>query len=480
MALEHKSFKNKMDKKKRVKALISKKGYGVFLDSISEKELKELEKALTVKPTVLSDYDFGNDNSFPVYRLSDTRIYIPKFYGLKKYGAAEGKVKDGVDANIDFKGSLKEHQFDFCDRILKELEANNSCIASMTTGGGKTVVALWLASQFKKRTLIIVHKQFLLDQWIERIKQFLPNSTIGIIKQNEFDIDKDIVIGMIQTLTKRDYPEDAFKSIHFTIYDEAHHLGAQVFSQTFFKTGTKLSLGLSATIKRTDGLTKVIEWFLGSIIKNEILSEIEKPTVKFVECEYSTNIVPKFNFKGNLNAPNMINQLVIDPARNQLIVDEIVSLNKEGRKTLILSGRRGHCEFLANELLKINKKLVIGLYLGGMKNEDLETSNKADIIFATYSMASEAYDNPDLDTLVMATGMGAVQQAIGRILRKKNKFNPLVVDFTDIMYFGGQARRRKEFYKKSDYKFFGSKEKLKELDLGSEPEIDTTVCLFEE
>ncbi len=466
-------------KVKKAKGLISKKGYGVFLDSISETELKSLEKALTVKPSVLAEYDFGTDTAFPVYRLSDTRIYLPKFYGLKIYGPTESKIKDGVDANFVFKGQLKDHQIGFCNRLLNELKVNNSCTGSMTTGGGKTVVALWLASQFKKRTLIIVHKQFLLDQWVERIKQFLPTSSIGIIKQNEFDINKDIVIGMIQTITKRQYPDNAFNSFHFTIYDEAHHLGAQIFSQTFFKTTTKMTLGLSATIKRTDGLTKVIEWFLGSIIKNEILSEIEKPTIKFIDCEYSTNIVPKFNFKGSLNNPNMINQLVVDPARNQLIIDEILILNKEGRKILVLSGRRGHCEFLAKELLRTNKKLAIGLYLGGMRNEDLEASNKTDIIIATYSMASEAYDNPTLDTLVMATGMGAVQQSVGRILRQKNKFYPLVIDFTDILYFGGQARRRKEFYKKSGYKFYGSKEKLK--DLGLETETDKkVVCLFEE
>ncbi len=127
-----------------------------------------------------------------------------------------------------------------------------------------------------------------------------------------------------------------------------------------------------------------------------------------------------------------------------------MDLNKEGRKILVLSGRRGHCEYLAKELIK--SKIIAGLYLGGMSNEELEKSNERQVVIATYSMASEAYDNPSLDTLIMATGMGAVQQAIGRILRAKNKFNPLVVDFTDIIYFGGQARRRKQFYKKSGYK----------------------------
>ena len=261
---------------------------------------------------------------------------------------------------------------------------------------------------------------------------------------------------MIQTIIKRDYPVETFESIGITLFDEMHHLGAQVFSSVFFKLGTKITLGLSATPKRADGLTKVLEWFLGSMIKNEIISEIEKPTVKFIEAEYESTIVPKFNFKGNLNAPNMVNQLVADPARNRQIVDEILALHKEGRKILVLSGRRGHCEYLADKLFEHD--VIVGLYLGGMRNEELETSNKAEVVLATYSMASEAYDNPDLDTLVMATGMGAVQQSVGRILRKKNKFHPLVIDFTDIEYFGGQARRRKQFYKKSGYKFLKEQE----------------------
>lgn len=454
------------------KTMISKKGYGVYLDSISEKELELLKKNLTVKPIVLNDYDFGEDTSFPVYRLSDTRIYLPKFYGLKKYGATKNIIKEGLDINLEFNGNLKEHQIDFGQKLYKQLKTHDSCIGCSETGSGKTAIALWLISQIKKRTLIVVHKEFLLNQWIERIKQFLPHASIGVIQQNRCEIDNDIVIGMIQTIVKRDYPEGTFNSIGCTIFDEVHHCSAQGFSNVFFKTGSKMTIGLSANVKRNDGLTKVLEWFLGPIIKNEMLSEIQKPTVKFIEAEYSSKITPKFNFKGNLNAPNMINQLVIDPARNQQIIDEILHLNKEGRKILVLSGRRAHCEFLTEELLKIDDKLSIGLYLGGMSNEDLELSNKAAIIFATYSMASEAYDNPSLDTLVMATGMGAVQQSVGRIIRRKNKFHPLVIDITDTMYFGGQARRRRQFYKKSGY-FFHKEEDSEELE-----KVNNDVCLF--
>lgn len=460
-----------------IKAVISKKGYGIYLNSISKDELSLLEKTLTVKPKVLTDYDFGEDNSFPVYRISETRIYVPKYYGIKKYGSVKNIIKDGVDANLIFNGNLKDNQIDFSNKILNILKTNHSCIPCSPTGSGKTVFTLWLLCQLKKRTIILVHKEFLMNQWIERIKQFIPDASIGIIQQNKCEIDNDIIIGMIQTITKRDYPSGTFDSIHICCIDEAHHVACKVFSQIFFKLGCKITIGLSATPTRSDGLTKVLEWFLGPIIKNEAVSEIQKPTVKFIESEYGTNITPKFNFKGNLNAPNMINQLVVDPVRNKQIIDEIILLNKEGRKILVLSGRRGHCEYLSNELKKINENYSIGLYLGSMKKEDLDESNKADIILATYSMASEAYDNPDLDTLIMATGMGSVQQSVGRIIRKKNKFYPLVVDFTDILYFGSQASRRKQFYKKNEYNFYDKLIKIKD-NLDNKLE-NNDICLFD-
>ncbi len=458
---------------KTFKSIITKKGYGIFLNSIEDSELDKIKKELTVKPEVFADYDFGEDSSFPVYRLSDTRIYLPKFYGLKNYGPTEIKIKDGLEVNLEFNGDLKEHQIEFCNKVLTELKSTNSCIACSATGSGKTCCALWLASKIGKRTLIVVHKEFLMNQWIDRIKQFIPTASIGIIQQNKCEIDKDIIIGMIQTLTKREYPQGTFDSIAMMINDEVHHMACQGFSNLFYKVNPKITLGLSANVKRADGLTKVLEWFLGKIIKNEINSEVETPIIKFIEAEYSSNIVPKFNFKGNLNAPNMVNQLVADSSRNNQIINEIVKLAEEGRKILVLSGRRGHCEYLAQQLSV--KKFNTGLYLGGMKQDDLEKSNMSNIIFATYSMASEAYDNPSLDTLVMSTGMGAVQQSIGRILRRKNKFRPLVVDFTDVEFFGGQARRRKQYYKKNGYEILKDKEN-KEI-LTNYTNINDDVCL---
>lgn len=449
--------------------ILSKNGYGILMNSIQEEEIKDLKENLTVKPIAFADYDFGADTAFEVYRLSDKYFYMPKYFGLERYGPPDKNIeKDGSDLdNLSFVGQLKDHQVDYCKTLLEQTLENGSCIAHSTTGSGKTTMALWMISQLKKRTLILVHKQFLMNQWKERIEQFLPGASIGIIKRDKCETDKDITIGMIQTLLKRNYSGDTFNSFNYSIIDEAHHVCAKTFSQILYKCKTKYTLALSATVKRQDGLTRVLEWFCGNIITNKILSDVEKPDVKLVDAIYSTDIVVKFNFNGTKNSADLVNKLVVDPARNDIIIKEIMECLKINRKILVLSGRVQHCKNLKNMM---PKNVHSSLYLGSMKIEKLNESNKADVIFATYQAAAEAYDNPALDTLIMATGMSNVQQSVGRILRRKNRHKPLIIDITDKEFLYNQAKKRKQFYKSCDFNILNEK-KIKKIE-------ETEECLF--
>jgi superfamily II DNA or RNA helicase len=452
--LTNKGSTNKGSTNKESK--ITNKGYSILTNSLSDKEREELFKSLTARPIVFSDYNGANDNSFPVYRESDTRIYMPKFYGLAHYGPAKISRKEGTSITPEFEGSLKDHQVSFCERILGEINNKGSCIAHSATGSGKTTMALWIATQIKKKTLIVVHKEFLLNQWLERINQFIKGAKVGIIQRSRCDIDCDIIVGMIQTMNNKDYD---YSSIGLIIIDEAHHMAAQGFSNLFYKVCPLKTLALSATPTRVDGLTKVLRWFCGDILTNDVLSEVQVPTVEFVSVSYSSEITPKFNYKGTLNNADLINQLIRDPARNKQIIEKIVELHAMGRKILVLSGRRGHCESLCTSISRLG--IDAGLYLGGMSNDELDTTNARQVIFGTYNMVAEAYDNPTLDSLIMATGISSVQQSIGRILRRKNALEPLVVDFVDGEFLGNQARRRRQFYKKSGYNLIDRKKEVK-------------------
>jgi superfamily II DNA or RNA helicase len=108
----------------------------------------------------------------------------------------------------------------------------------------------------------------------------------------------------------------------------------------------------------------------------------------------------------------------------------------------------------------------VGLYYGGMKKEQLQLSNMCRIIIATYQMASEGYDNPELDTLLLASPKCNIEQAVGRILRRKNKNMPLVIDINDsISIFNNWNKKRLSFYKSKKFivKSTELEEEVKEL-----------------
>jgi len=146
----------------------------------------------------------------------------------------------------------------------------------------------------------------------------------------------------------------------------------------------------------------------------------------------------------------MITDLTINKDRNKVIIDLIPELIKQSRKILILSDRRSHCEYLNTSLSEL--KISSGVYLGGMKTESRNNSVDCSVIIGTYQASGEGFDVPDLDTLILATPKSDVQQAVGRILRQKNKNYPLVLDIVDeFSIFKGQYIKRKRYYKKNNF-----------------------------
>lgn len=469
MSFNKKNISDLAKKIHREKATISHKGYGLDRETVSDELFTKIKEELSVTPNIIPDFDFGTQ-SFPVFRFNNSKIYLPKFFGIKKFGKASNiNERIGKDISLKFKGSLRPDQEFFTKKIIDHLSEHGSCLAQSETGSGKTVMGLWILSKISKKTLIIVHKEFLMNQWKDRIKQFLPKARIGTIRQDVIDVaNKDIVIGMLQSISTKDYPKGTFESLGIVLFDECHHLCTKTFSKALFKVSSAKMLGLTATPKRKDGLTKVLKWFLGDIIEKEHLAtRVEIPTVELIEASYENEIIPKYNFKKKVILPNLINQFVEDPGRNKIILDKIIQLSMDNnRKILMLTDRRNHCIHM-KELLEdfFNKNTKnsksIGLYMGSMKEADLNESNKCDIILATYSMAAEGYDNSTLDTLVMATGKSDIQQSVGRILRKKNENPPYIVDIIDPEFCFSQMNKRKQFYKKSRFKIVGYEPKAK-------------------
>jgi superfamily II DNA or RNA helicase len=252
----------------KLKTSLSKNGYKIKKSSLETKELQEIKRDLTVNPYVAGDFGNANEKKFSLFMESPNSIYIPKFYGLKKLGQpTKNNLNDGISIDIQFNGSLRDEQIPIVDLYMKSAREKGGGIISLKCGGGKTVLALNIISLINQKTIIVVHKDFLMNQWRERIQQFIPTARIGKIQQNTVDIeDKDIVLAMVQSLSMKEYPDETFQGFGLAIFDECHLLGAEIFSKSMRKVSSKYMLGLSATPNRKDGLRKVFEWYIGDLV----------------------------------------------------------------------------------------------------------------------------------------------------------------------------------------------------------------------
>ena len=331
-----------------------------------------------------------------------------------------------------------------------EIDGNHRFVLGDFTVTHNTTVALALSAHLKVRTMIVVHKEFLANQWVEKIKEFCPGATIGRVQGDVFDIEKDFVIAMIQTMSQREFEKKAFDSIGLLVVDEAHHIGAPAFSQFMFKICPKFTLGLTATPERKDGLTRLLYWFLGpEFFKVERVNQgtTTVQTLNYVDEAFKES--PPVTRFGQLNMAGMINIVTGLEARNTLIVQTAESALAEGRRVLILSDRREHCFYLQNRLGSKAK-----LYVGGMKEKDLEESSRAPIVVATFQLAHEGLDIPALDTVILSTPKSDIKQSIGRIMREtKGKVNdPLIYDIADHWsVFFAMYRKRLKVYKEGGF-----------------------------
>lgn len=439
---------------------LGEKGYTILKENIGIKDQQFLREALTVKPFIPKSPI--QPDSFPVYRESMNKFYIPRHFGIDTYGIPDDtKIKDGEDINVAFDGDVRDYQTTIVDTYMKHVSNENSGnngggLLEVPCGRGKTVIALKIISELKKKTLIIVHKSFLLNQWIERINTFLPSARIGKIQGKIVDIqDKDIVIGMLQSLSMKEYPQDMFSEFGLTIVDECHHIGAEVFIRSLFKIVTKHTLGLSATMNRKDGLTKVFKMFLGEVIYSEKRSGDDNVVIKAIQYDNSDYEFSKtaMDYRGNPQYSTMISKLCNFNMRSEFIIQIIIdSLTADNSQQFLLLAHNKSLLAYFHTAIEHKNIASVGYYVGGMKEKDLKISETKKIILATYAMAAEALDIKSLTTLVMATPKTDVTQSIGRILRSKDH-NPVVFDIIDKHdIFQNQWRKRKVFYKKENYK----------------------------
>jgi len=446
---------------KTLNTYLGQKGYTLFKKELTAEQQSFIKSELTAKPYTPGAPGCGNQsNTFPVYRESSQKFYIPRYFGEEHFGPAkETRIPEGVDIDIKFAGELRENQKPVVKTFLDQIKKNGDTgggLLELPCAMGKTVLGLNIISHLKKKTLIIVHKEFLLNQWIERIQQFLPSARVGRIQGQIIDIeDKDIVIGMLQSLSMKDYPESTFQSFGLTIIDEVHHISSEVFSCALFKLVTKYTLGLSATMNRKDGTTKVFKMFLGEVVFKGKRDEEHAVVVRAIEyCSGDEDFkTVATDFRGNVQYSTMISKLCVYNHRSEFILRVISDMLAENpaQQIMIIAHNRNLLTYFY-DAIKARNIASVGYYVGGMKEAALKESESKKIVVASFAMASEGLDIKSLTTLVMATPKTDIEQSVGRILRERHG-SPVVVDIIDEHQpFKNQWAKRKIFYKKQNYK----------------------------
>jgi len=445
---------------------LSERGYGVDKSRLSRSELDQLYADLTVTPLVSNAVIKTAAPAIPLYMESSKKIYIPKYYGLQKFGTPDVYKYPAIETvDVPFHGSLREEQHEpvnaFLNAARDPVQAGG--IINLACASGKTVMALFIVSQLKVKTIIVVHKDFLLDQWRERIATFLPTARVGLIKAKVTDVlGKDIVLASLQSLAMKEYDLDVFKGIGFLIIDEVHRTGTEVFSQALKKLNMQITLGLSATVTRKDGMSKVFKWYIGDIVykgkrkkQNSVTVDLHKFWAK--DTRYNKEETIGYN---KLNFSRMITNICAYKPRTDMICQKIITLlNDENantrRKILVLSERKNHLAAIRDTLGELDSTVTTGFYYGGMSPSQLEESTKKDVLLGTFAMASEGFDLKELDTLILATPKACVEQAVGRILRateNERTNNPVIVDIIDMFsIYERQAAKRRSLYIKCGF-----------------------------
>jgi len=216
--------------------VLKKKGYRLLKKNIDEEDLNLIKKNLTLEPKVHKDF-VKNVVKYECYLEDKKHIYLPKHWGIQNLGnPKKNLLKRGeyLTKKLETIYPPRPFQVEIIEKTYKQLKEIGGGIITIGCGLGKTFCGINISTLINQKTLILVHTSVLLDQWIDRIKHFIPNAKIGIIRGKKFDIEnKDYVVGMLQTIIRSEVftPED-FKSFGLTVYDECFPFSQYVLTET--------------------------------------------------------------------------------------------------------------------------------------------------------------------------------------------------------------------------------------------------------
>ena len=365
---------------------------------------------------------------------------------------------------VHFRGQLRRQQLHAFDALAKH---DNGVLAA-TTAFGKTVVAAALIGHRACNALVLVHRQEILSQWVERLGSFLqidPKQigTIGAGKRKPTGV---IDVALVQSLVRKGEVNDIVADYGHLIVDECHHISAVSFELAARRSKARHVTGLSATVTRKDGHHPIIFMQCGPVRHSvDARSHAAESGLRHRARERCTafTLPEDLTMTERPSMPAIYAALAKDGTRNDLIFDDVLKSLEAKRSPIVLTERKDHLECLRQRFSRFARNVIV--LRGGMSAKDREAAHAAlkvgdeeeRLVLATGRYVGEGFDDARLDTLFLTMPIawkGTLAQYVGRLHRQHvGKKDVLVVDYVDncVPVLSRMAAKRRAGYRALGY-----------------------------
>jgi superfamily II DNA or RNA helicase/very-short-patch-repair endonuclease len=350
----------------------------------------------------------------------------------------------GNPLDLQFTGTLRPEQQTAAAAML----AHDTGVLSATTAFGKTVLAAHLIAARGVNTLVLVHRQQLLEQWIERLSSFLglPAKSIGRLGGGHKRLTGGIDVALIQSLVRKGVVDDRVADYGHLIVDECHHLSAHSFELVARRAKARFVLGLSATVARKDGHHPIIFMQCGPV-RHRVDARQQADARPFshhvIVRPTGLRAMADADPDRRVEYQNLCAEIIRSEPRNAMIRDDVTVALREGRSPLVLTERTEHVAALA-EMIRPHAAHLITLQ-GGMGRKSLREAlarlaavpeGESRVVIATGKFIGEGFDDSRLDTLFLTVPVswrGIIAQYAGRLHRLHDgKREVRIHDYADL------------------------------------------------
>ena len=397
---------------------------------------------------------FGTPRMISCLEQSGDFLLLPRgclgeLRALCAESGSELRIQDercaGVPLELAFEGTLRPEQL----AAARALEAHDMGVLSAGTAFGKTVVAAWLIARRGVSTLVLVNRRQLQEQWVARLAMFLgvePKS-VGRVGDGKRQPTGRLDVALMQSLCRKGAVDDIVAQYGHVIADECHIIGAPSFEQIMRHVKARYVLGLSATPYRKDGHQPIIFMRCGPIRhrvdpRQLARAQVASHVVMVRSTMFETPVMPPETAPATA-FQKLCDALASNPARNALIVGDVLAAVRAGRSPVVLTERRAHLDLLEQALTDKVKHLVV--LRGGMgRRQVAEVQDRLlaippteeRVLLATGRYLGEGFDDARLDTLFLAMPIswrGRIAQYAGRLHRRySGKHEVRIYDYADL------------------------------------------------